>query len=179
MPRFAWVFLAIFTQLLLSGCSKSNAALYDLPLAQAYEMLCRLDLGEDVGSGVFRYYDQTYPIQSLPNESVAWRMTNGVEVIVRLKEAGENKTRVDYDIYVPPEREGNIPPHMRGLLQLMVRERIDSYLEDRPYNDKPIVSAMYNGTPGGMMIDPMMQERVEAALKMDAEMSRRRQQDDH
>jgi hypothetical protein len=175
MPRFAWVFLAIFTQLLLSGCSKSDASIYNLPISQTYEMLCRLDLGEDVGSGVFRYYDQTYPLASKPNQSVAWRMTNGMEVVVRLKEAGDDKTRVDYDIYVPPEREGNVPPPMRGLLKLMVRERIDSYLEDRPFNDKPIVSAMYNNTPAGMMVGPGMEDRVAAALKMDAEMRRQSQ----
>ena len=129
-----WLAVAAVGQLLLTACSNSGT-IYNQPVNQTYDMLSQLNLGAEIESRVYRYNVPTGPSGSVANESVSWHLDNDMDVVAHLSDAGEGKTRIVIDVSDSPAMLARVPPEFREIAKDMVRERIMSYLENRPYDD--------------------------------------------
>lgn len=173
MTRTIFSILSALALLLIGGCAKEGTV-YDAPIDKVYDKLADLDLGADIGSALFRYYDKSPPVGSVPNETVTWHMgkANGTDVIAHLSDEGSGKTRVFVEIAIPEANMQNVPGPLQGMLKNLIRERIAAHLEDRPFDDKKYIDAMYGGP--NSLVPKEFRDQVGGALKMDAEMQRER-----
>jgi hypothetical protein len=156
--------------LLLTGACAKEGTVYDAPIDKVYEKLTELDLGKGHESAVFRYNDSSPPTDTKPNESVSWFMGKngkGTAVIAHLNDEGSGKTRVFVEVQTPDMGQMAM---FKGFASNMIRERIASYLEERPYNDQKFVDAMYGGNAS--LVPKEMREAGTSALKMEADMQR-------
>lgn len=164
--------LSIFSALallLIGGCAKEGTV-YDAPIDKVYEKLSELDIGRGHESAVFRYNDESPPTDAKPNESVTWFMGKngkGTTVIAHLTDEGGGKTRVFVEVQTPDMGQMAM---FKGFASNMIRERIASYLEERPYNDQKFVDAMYGGNAS--LVPKEIREAGTSALKMEADMQR-------
>ncbi len=169
MGRILVSFVSAFILLFASGCVKEGTV-YNAPIESVYEKLADLDLGRGHESAVFRYNEDSPPTDAKPNESVQWFMGKngkGTTVIAHLTAEGSDKTRVFIEVQTPDMGQMAM---FKGFASNMIRERIASHLEERPYNDQKFVDAMYGGNAA--LVPEEMREAGTAALKMEADMQR-------
>ena len=169
MGRIIVSLLSAFALLFAAGCAKEGTV-YDAPIGTVYEKLEALDLGNGHEAAVFRYNEDSPPVDSVPNQSVSWFMGKngkGTAITAHLTDEGNGKTRVLVDVKTPDM--GAYQP-LGGMARNMIRERIASYLEERPYDDQKFVDALYGGNAA--LVPKEMREAGTAALKMEADMQR-------
>jgi hypothetical protein len=169
MTRTLFSIISVIALLLIGGCAKEGTV-YDAPIDQVYARLSALDLGKGHESAVFRYNDESPPVASVPNQSVSWFMGKngkGTAITALLTDEGGGKTRVLIDVQTPDL--GSYQP-LGGMARNMIRERIASFLEERPYDDQKFVDALYGGNAS--LVPKEMREAGTAALKMEADMQR-------
>ena len=171
------IFTSLFlvAALFLSGCAKEGTV-YDAPIDTVYTKLSELDLGRGHESAVFRYNEDSPPTDTQPNQSVTWFMGKngkGTEVVAHLSEEGGGKTRVFVDVKTPDMGQMAM---FKRFASNMIRERIASHLEERPYNDQKFIDAMYGGNAS--LVPAGIREAGADALKMEADMIRERDAED-
>lgn len=166
--RALFTLFAAFT-LFLGGCAKEGTV-YNAPIDKVYEKLSSLDLGKGHESAVFRYNESSPPVESVPNQSVSWFMgknDKGTSVIAHLSDEGSGQTRVLIEVNTP---DMGPMAALGGFARNMIRERIASYLEERPYDDQKFIDAMYGGNAS--MVPKEIRDQAGQALKMEADMQR-------
>lgn len=167
--RLIFSMVATLALLFTAACAKEGTV-YNAPIDTVYEKLTALDLGKGHESAVFRYNEESPPVDSVPNQSVSWFMGKngkGTSITAHLTDEGGGKTRVLVDVQTPDM--GAYQP-LGGMARNMIRERIAAYLEERPYDDQKFVDAMYGGNAS--LVPKEMREAGTAALKMEADMQR-------
>ena len=165
----------LIVALFLGGCAKEGTV-YDAPIDTVYTRLSELDLGRGHESAVFRYNEDSPPTDTQPNQSVSWFMGKngkGTEVIAHLSDEGGGKTRVFVDVKTPDMGQMAM---FKGFASNMIRERVASYLEERPYNDQKFIDAMYGGNAS--LVPAEIRQAGADALKMEADMIREREAED-
>ncbi len=169
MLRTMFSIFSAVALLMIGGCAKEGTV-YDAPIDKVYEKLSNLDIGRGHESAVFRYNEESPPTDMKPNESVTWFMGKngkGTTVIAHLTDEGGGKTRVFTEVQTPDMGQMAM---FKGFASNMIRERIASYLEERPYDDQKFVDAMYGGNAA--LMPKEVREAGTAALKMEADMQR-------
>jgi hypothetical protein len=167
--------LCAVMMLTLAGCAKEGTV-YNAPVDQVYSKLLELDLGDKIDSGLWRIYDPTPAIPGEPNKTVSWKLGKGAGsfVTANLEDEGSGTTRVRVDIIIPEgameARLGAMAGPAGALARNLIKERIASYIEDRPFNDQKYIDAMYGGNAS--LVPKEIRDQAGAALKMDAEMQR-------